>query len=120
MNCYRHQSHSAVGVCKACMKGICTECAVEIDGALACAGSCEETVRQLNEVQRNQVKLQKFSLAARTLGPLFLVAYGLVLVTEWSGTFFPKKDFGLTTMGALSVLFGVLWAVKAFKKTKNA
>jgi len=36
MRCFKHPEREAVGMCKVCNKGLCNECAVEIDGFLFC------------------------------------------------------------------------------------
>ena len=41
MECFYHQGHPAVGSCRACFKGLCRQCAVELSGGLACVGRCE-------------------------------------------------------------------------------
>lgn len=47
MDCYRHEGRAAVGCCRACLKGVCRECAVDIGGGLACRDDCEDAVRAL-------------------------------------------------------------------------
>lgn len=120
MNCFRHRDQPSVGICKACMKGVCGECVVEIEGSLACKGSCEKRVIELHRIQKNQVSLQKFSMAARILSPLMLIAYGLYVVVYWSGWFYPARDMGLTGIGAISLAIGVAMALRTFRKTGGA
>lgn len=33
MRCYYHHDVDAVGICKACSKGICPECSADVDNA---------------------------------------------------------------------------------------
>ena len=47
MNCYYHPTQPAVGLCKHCQRGLCTDCAADVDGSLACKGHHEEQVRAL-------------------------------------------------------------------------
>jgi hypothetical protein len=55
MKCFNHHGTDAVAVCKNCNKGLCVECSVDIGDGIACRGSCEDQVRQLNElIQRNR------------------------------------------------------------------
>ncbi|HEY4221080.1 MAG TPA: hypothetical protein VGO62_07050 [Myxococcota bacterium] len=42
-----HSDADAVGVCRACGKGLCHACAVDMGSGLACASSCEVAVRDL-------------------------------------------------------------------------
>ena len=50
MRCFRHFEREAVGVCKHCQRGLCTECAVEVDGVLACRDLHEGRVAALNRL----------------------------------------------------------------------
>lgn len=47
MKCFHHPSDDAVGLCKACGKGVCRACAVDLGEGLACANSCEVAAREL-------------------------------------------------------------------------
>jgi hypothetical protein len=55
MECYRHEGRTAVGCCRACLKGVCRDCAHDVDGGLACRGECEEAVRGLLGMVRQGV-----------------------------------------------------------------
>ncbi|WP_223669078.1 hypothetical protein [Kangiella shandongensis] len=55
MKCYSHINKEAVGVCRACTKGICVDCSYDTGHGLACKESCEHEVDELQElVQRNK------------------------------------------------------------------
>jgi hypothetical protein len=47
MNCYYHPNQPAVGLCKHCQRGLCIECAADVDGSLACKERHEVQVRAL-------------------------------------------------------------------------
>jgi len=54
MNCYYHPAQPAVGICKHCQRGICTDCAVLVDDSLACKDRHEKEVHALNQMtERN-------------------------------------------------------------------
>jgi len=58
MRCFYHQDREAVGVYKACGKGICAECAVDLGEGLACKTRCEDQSRKIIElVDRNLERL---------------------------------------------------------------
>lgn len=48
MVCYYHPDIPAVGICKHCQRGLCSDCAVDVSGTLACKDRHEEQVRGLN------------------------------------------------------------------------
>jgi len=45
MDCFYHDGRAAVGTCRACLRGLCRECAADLDRALACRNRCEEHAR---------------------------------------------------------------------------
>jgi len=47
VNCYYHPTQPAVGICKHCQRGLCTDCIAEVDDSLACKDRHEEQVRAL-------------------------------------------------------------------------
>jgi hypothetical protein len=47
VKCFHHPTDDAVGLCKACGKGVCRVCAVDLGEGLACADSCEVAARDL-------------------------------------------------------------------------
>lgn len=57
MNCYRHPSTPALGICKTCFKGVCQECGADVGNGLACRGECEEKVLELNEMWERSAKI---------------------------------------------------------------
>lgn len=50
MNCFYHQSVTAIGICKNCYKGLCEDCAIDVGNGLACKEHCESEVELLNKV----------------------------------------------------------------------
>jgi hypothetical protein len=50
MNCFYHPTKPAVGICKYCQRGLCTDCAALIDDVLACTGRHEDEVHQLEQL----------------------------------------------------------------------
>ena len=87
MKCYNHTDLDAVGICKACNKGICRECAVDLGNGLACRDSCEQEVREVNEIIVRSKTIHKKTgqfygggaIIAGLIGLLFLL-FGLVIL----------------------------------------
>lgn len=46
MKCYLHQERDAVGVCVACGKAVCQECAQEVEGKIYCKACAAEAIRK--------------------------------------------------------------------------
>ncbi len=59
MKCYNHQERDAIGNCKSCQKGLCSECHTTVDGSLSCKGQCEEDVAVLNYMIEQSRKVYK-------------------------------------------------------------
>lgn len=50
MKCYVHKNKDAVGTCKACSKGVCEECSLDVGNGLACKHTCVDEVKAMNEL----------------------------------------------------------------------
>jgi hypothetical protein len=74
MRCFYHPQADAVGLCKNCQRGLCSDCASERDGGLACRGRCETAVDQVSALIRRNVQV---GVKAR---PLSLVAFAVFLM----------------------------------------
>ncbi len=75
MNCYYHPAASAIGICKHCQRGLCSECAAIIDDVLACKGRHEEEVRALEQLTIRNLFQSKRVASAYNRNAIF---YGLV------------------------------------------
>ena len=105
MKCYHHHQADAVGICRFCARGLCPECAVEVEGALACSGSCEQQVRHV-------VGSLAHGRAQVRLGSALTIVMGLVFLT-WGllggGAF-------LVAAGAVLLTMGAAWAVLNWRR----
>jgi hypothetical protein len=113
VKCFNHREADAVGSCKACNKGLCPACAVDVGGGLSCRDICEQQVRRINElVDRNirvspasEQALGKYPGAYLSNGLFSIIAGGLfaLLGQSMDGVF----RTGIVAMGLLVALFGV-------------
>ena len=119
VKCFRHLQSDAVGTCKYCFKGACTECAKDSDVGVVCSPQCEAEVRSLKAmVDRNK---QAFPLVAKTharnaiLLALFSAGFLAFSAIERSDSFmFPF----LLSFGAIFGLGAVFSFVMGRKFTK--
>lgn len=92
MQCFYHPEKSAVGLCKACSRGICSSCAVDFDEALACRERHEDLVGRLILANRSASIFAVAFRRNRFFAPAFLLLMGL-LYAAWgymdSGINFP-------------------------------
>jgi hypothetical protein len=93
MECFYHDGATAVGSCRACLKGLCRRCAVALEGGLACPNRCEAAVEALVLSIQQSLRFQSVSTgflrSARGLWigltavalfvGIFVVAWGLTL-----------------------------------------
>ena len=93
MECFQHEGRPAVGSCRACFRGVCRVCAVDLGRGLACAGRCEEAARALIASLDQSLRIQGLSgsmvQGARTLWVgiswvalgvgVFVIGFGLSL-----------------------------------------
>jgi len=93
MECFQHEGRPAVGSCRACFRGLCRGCAVDLERGLACPGRCEEAARALIASLDQSIRIQGLSgsmvQGARTLWVglswvalgvgVFVIGFGLSL-----------------------------------------
>jgi len=73
--CYYHPDRSAVGLCKHCQRGLCSDCAALVDDSLACKDRHEPQVHALEQMTARNI------LQAQRVGSSYLrnaIFYGLV------------------------------------------
>ena len=84
MNCYTHQSDSAVGLCKTCFKALWPECSVDVGNGLACRGSCEEKVMELNQMWDTSAKIYGVGKHKSKIPSTGVLLWGLMALVMWS------------------------------------
>lgn len=85
MECFYHEGHPAVGSCRSCLKGLCRQCAAELEGGLACTGRCEPMVEAVVATIQQSARYQAVSSGLlRSAQGLWL---GLCLVGLFVGGF---------------------------------
>ena len=117
MKCFNHHEIDAVAVCRHCGKALCTECVVETEHGICCAGRCERHVGEMNELLN---RADKDAQGYRSLG-IILIAGAVLLailtmalpgfMEEWFGKDQPPMGwlmiagYGLTAITFLAGLF---------------
>ncbi len=75
MVCFYHPDKPAVGICKHCQRGLCADCAIEIEDVLACKNRHEDEVRALEQLTARNLFQSKRVASAYIRNAIF---YGLV------------------------------------------
>lgn len=121
MRCFVHHDQEAVGTCRACGKGLCPDCAVELGYAICCHGACEQEAREnhaLNVRSRTILNAQKRN---RFFGPAFIIFMGVVFLgagLSWRGGLL---NFA-TVSGAGFIAFGIIMYLlnrRVYKKMED-
>ena len=119
MKCFYHPEREAVGTCRSCGKGVCTECAVEVEKALACKDRCEEDVNALVKLVDHHVEAMASekrllgstgrsalysALIYIVVGMLFIVWSRIILYDTFSSRHYPM----ILAIGICLTVFGIL------------
>jgi sulfite exporter TauE/SafE len=75
MVCYNHPEKPALGVCKHCQRGLCSECAAVTEDVLACKNRHEQEVLALEQLTARNIFQSKRVSSAYMRNAIF---YGLV------------------------------------------
>lgn len=117
MECFYHEAVPAVGCCRACLKGLCRRCAVELEGGLACADRCEPMVRAVVGALQQSARYQSVSTGLlRSARGLWL---GLAVVALFVGLFVVVWGLSLPTFREVAVL-GIPFLALAFLAARLA
>ena len=78
MHCYSHPDRQALGTCKACCKGLCAECAVDLGFGLSCRGSHEQRVAEVDALITRNAAVQRAAGRAKYAAPAFYLFMGVI------------------------------------------
>ena len=114
MNCFNHATTAAIGVCKCCYKGLCSECNTDLGHGLACKGKHEKEITSINMIIEKNAQIYGTASKNSLATPIFYLAMGLVFA-----------GYGLfSNSGArsFSIILGsvfIVWAIVVWKQTKK-
>ncbi|HPS01080.1 MAG TPA: hypothetical protein PLA90_06010 [Candidatus Sumerlaeota bacterium] len=77
MNCYNHPDVAAIGICKHCNKGLCTDCASDLGHGLACRNKHEKEVEGIEVIMNHAFHLK--ATQGKYLS-FFCVLFGLIFL----------------------------------------
>jgi hypothetical protein len=110
MICYYHPDKPAVGLCKYCQRGLCSECAANAGDSLACKGLHEEQVIAMEAL------LQRNILQSKRVGSDYLrntIFYGVVGILFAAFGISQLRWLGLQAVVYLAIGLALLWAAVA-------
>jgi hypothetical protein len=117
MKCYKHHEIDALGMCKNCNKGLCNECVVDVGSGIACRNSCEQAVKDVNEIisrgkgmcNSTSGSLYRTAVMSGLLG-LFFIFYPLFFKPFLTSFFLPVGVIFLLSMTL------IIYSGRKFKK----
>jgi hypothetical protein len=130
MRCFFHPANEAVGVCKNCSRGICSQCAAVVEDSLACKGRCEQKVATLNQLlarapQAHQINVrsaQRSGLTIAFMGLMIAAMGGMIIksAVNESGKTLGFLSLGLGGLLLLSGIFALVSARKFHNSAQSA
>ena len=87
MRCFNHADVDAVGLCRACAKGLCHDCATDLSFGLACKDKHEPEVHASHNLLERSKNLLQTNMRAKYLAPVFFGISGLVFISNGTGLF---------------------------------
>lgn len=108
MECFSHRGTPAVGCCKHCGKGLCTECARDTGGGLCCSDACRAELSASQEMVRRGKRA--YGLDGKGAPSAIFVNLGTGLVFLVWGATLAKTPLAyfLVTLGVVFVAAGVM------------
>jgi len=97
VRCFNHTDRESIGICKACGKGICSECAVDLGYALSCHGDHEKRVASNEALVIRATRVQDTAGRIKYAAPVFFGFMG-VFFAAW-GFIQHGSDKYLAVMG---------------------
>ncbi len=122
MKCFKHPQSDSFGVCKFCLKGVCSECADDTGVGLACSAECREQVMALKAMMARST--QAFPLAARShtrnavLLGLFGAVFAVISALSYSDFYMFMLLFSIAVVMFVGSLFSFLNARKYSKLSR--
>lgn len=111
MQCYTHSDRAAAGICKACGKGVCRQCAIPVTRGLACSEECKPVVQALSRLQSASIRNLGMLSGQRLIQPLIAAIFlgsGIYLLLTEGNDFFTW--FMLATGIVLTLAIILTWS----------
>lgn len=86
MNCFKHKEAPANGICKACNKAVCGQCALDTGNGIACSEKCEKEVHDINMIVDRSKQIYSIGSKPNAVPSGILVyVFFTVIFLGWSG-----------------------------------
>jgi hypothetical protein len=107
MECFYHAGVQACGTCKSCSRGICKECASELDNGIACKDKCEPQAIEINELIMNSKAMEnKANTIINSVSVSSAEIFNIILGALFFGFGFYESMNFIMYMGVAFLVFG--------------
>ena len=110
MNCFYHPDRPAIGLCKYCQRGLCTDCAAVVDDVLVCNHRHEDEVHKLEQLTARNLFQSKRVSSSYMRNAVF---YGLVGVLFTGFGVMQYRFLGLQAVFFMMIGLFLLYAASA-------
>ena len=110
MVCYYHHDKAAIGLCKYCQRGLCSDCAAHAGDSLACKNLHENNVIAMEALMQKNILQSKRVGSDYVRNTIFYGSVGL-LFTAFGAS--QLKWLGMQAVVYLVIGLALLWAAVA-------
>lgn len=103
MECFKHQSIDAVGVCKACQKGVCRECVTEVPFAIVCSASCANHAAETQEMHVRGLKIYGIGEYQSKMPSTGVLVWLLLSLAMWVSFIYTYIGRSYVHVGSLTI-----------------
>lgn len=122
MKCFVHPEVDAIGLCTACNRGLCGECAVDLRRGLACKGRCEHELRRLLDLRDysfTQPHQHETTIRQMSAGRIRAVAINLILAIIFGVTWYVYGQIIFLAVAGMNLFIALLAAFTGRPKVRT-
>lgn len=120
MECFKHQTVPAVGLCKSCNKAVCRSCAIIFPKGLSCSEECEMDAKELVEMNERGKKLYgigQYKTNKLASGVLVWILLTSVMWLVAGVTYLISEDIDFGSL-AMAVVFSLITVI-VYRSSKS-
>ncbi len=116
MNCFKHTERNANGICKACNKSVCEECAIDTGLGLACSDECVKEVNDINIVMSKAKQIYGLGEGGAKIPTGILLFWAMGAIIFGTGVYryveYQEFDWVSLSMGFVFLVLGYVGYVR--------
>jgi len=109
MNCFNHTDISSIGLCQACGKALCSECASQLSNGIACKIACENRFNVVNPAIDSPAHATKPTSRQVRWSRVIVTMYSLVILVGFVPMLFAASMiYGFCFLGLCLAIVSVI------------